>query len=117
MAIDYARMRSTAIRLITENGRDITIRQKDESNFDSVAGTVDVSYIDTAAMAVFVTITEANKPNNIVQDGDQWLFSTEEVNKDDLIVDSADGTSWQAVYVDEKFPGPMKLVWRVQVRS
>jgi hypothetical protein len=117
MAIDYQRMRQMAIRLITENGRDVTIREKVESAFDSVAGTVDVAYNDSPAMAVFVSITEANKPNNIVQDGDQWLFSTEEVNKDDLIVDSADGTAWQAVFVDEKFPGPFKLVWRVQVRS
>lgn len=117
MPIDYQRMRQTAIRLITENGRAITVRQKQESNFDPVAGTVDVAYVDTPSEGVFVSITATNKPDGLVEDGDQWLFSTEAVQKDDLIVDSADGSVWQAVYVDEKFPGPIKLVWKVQVRS
>ena len=117
MAIDYNRMRETAVRLITENGRDITVREKLESGFDSVAGTVTVDFSDTPALAVFVSITAANKPDGLVMDGDEWLFSTEQVTKDDLIVDSADGTEWQVVFVDTKFPGPKKLVWKAQVRS
>ena len=117
MAIDYNRMREVAVRLISENGRDISIESQNPSNFDSVLGTVDTAPTTVPALAVFVSITAANKPDNLVQDGDEWMFSTEEVAKDNLIIDSADGTKWQAVFVDTKFPGPKKLVWKVQVRS
>jgi hypothetical protein len=109
-------MRATAVRLITENGRPVTVRSKDTSAFDPVEGTVSVAYVDVAAEGVFVPITESNKPDGLIQDGDRWCFVTEETNKDDLIVD-VDATEWQAVYVDVKYPGPLKLVWRVQVRS
>ena len=106
-----------AVRLITENGRPVTVQLKQDSNFDPVEGTVDVAYVDTAAQAVFVTITESNKPDGIVQDGDKWLFCTQEVDKDDLILDSFDATKWQVVFVDIYFPGPKKLVWKAQIRA
>ena len=117
MAIDYNRMRSMAVRLISENGRAVTVREKVPSNFDPVEGTIDIAASDVEAFAAFVSINESNKINSIIQDGDQLLFCTQEVDKDDLIIDSIDGTQWQVVFVDIKFPGPQKLVWKAQVRS
>ena len=75
-----------------------------------------MAYVDVNAEAVFVPINQTNKPDGLITDGDRWCFVTEEVVKDDLIVDT-DSTEWQVVFVEAKFPGTTAIVWRAQVRS
>ena len=116
MAIDYNRMRSTAIRLITENGRPVVVKNRVEANPDPVEGTIDITYDEVDADAVFIDITSQNKPEGEIQIGDKLCFVTEAVSMQDLILDFGDGESWQVITVDEKFPGPIKLVWRAVVR-
>ena len=117
MAINYPNMRAMYLRLIGGNGRNIVVRTKDESNFDSVTGTVDIADVNAPSIATFVDITTDTKTDGLVQNGDEWMFSTEEVNIANTIVDADDGTEWQVVFVKKWKPGPLTIGWKVHVRS
>ena len=108
-------MRNTAVRLITENGRDVTVRTRVTSAVDPVTGTVTTGYIDVPALAVFPSISDTNRPEGEILAGDKLCFVTETVEMTDLIVDG--GEAWQVVVVDEYLPGPTYLVSKCVVRK
>ena len=117
MAINYPRMRAMVVRKITENGRPVIIRERQDSAHDPVEGTVDTTYVDVNAQAVFVSITKSNQPELEVLAGDKICFVTQAVMMSDMIVDSDLDEEWQVIDIDEIFPGPLKLVWKCVVRK
>jgi hypothetical protein len=117
MAINYVKMRETAVRLITENGRAVVIRARDTSAYDPVTGTGTTAYVDIDAMGVFVSITAGNAPTSEIRQGDKIVFVTQSVKMADMIVDSSNSEQWQVIEVDEYYPGPLKLVWKCVVRK
>lgn len=131
MAIDYAKLRDTSDRLITENGRTVILIKRDRTAGDvsepwrgpATPGT-DVNLSVTAVIIDFET---KMIDGTLIRLGDKRAFispkesdaaeSTGEalIEDFDTLIDRSE--TWQIVNVDKVEPGGIRLLYDLQLRG
>ena len=126
MAIDFAALAETSDRLITENGRPVTLKRGtagEAGDYDPVEGTsapaVPVVPAEFAVRAVVCAISTGyamKRGTQNIQPRDRLLLMgpAVQVLMEDVI--SFDGEDWQVVHVGEHAPNGLPIGYEVQVR-
>jgi hypothetical protein len=127
--VDITSLRSTAERLISENGRDVTLVKRDRTAGDGAKpwrgpaspGT-DVS---VTAKAVFVDFEEEDFAATLVRRGDkralvsakviEELNSTAVLEEFDVVLDGT--VEWKIVSTTIIEPGPSRVLYDLQLRK
>ena len=131
MALDYTNFRAVAERLITENGRALTLVRKDQGNpadplkpWRASTGAADVSF---AITGVFVDFEQEDFDGTLVRRGDKRVLAAasevetaaapdfDEVEDFDYVLDAGD--RWDVVKVDVVQPGTARILYDIQVRK
>lgn len=112
MAVNQSNLAQTAARLLSENGRDVTLRSKTVGTFNPATGTLSGGSVsDTTVKAVFV---QANKlEQQVLQRGDRVLLTAASVDLEDEVID---GDTYQVVDVSEVKPADDLMFNRVILR-
>lgn len=131
MAVDYANFRAIAERLITENGRALTVVRKDQGNpvdpgkpWRASTGAADITLVITG---VFTDFEQDDFDGTVVRRGDKRVLaaasevetvagaSFDELEDFDYILDAGD--RWDIVKVDVIQPGADRILYDIQVRK
>ena len=132
MALDYANFRNLADRLIGENGRPLTIVREDQGNPADPTkpwrGSTGASTVSTVVTGVFVEFEKEDFEGTLVRRGDKRvLIAAQDVEDEttgtqnvkvedyDFILDGA--VRWKIVTADLIEPGPLRIMYDVQVRQ
>lgn len=112
MAIDYNKALANARRLIRENGRDVTIRtftaSGDEWNPVQVPS-------DVVIRAVQTRFNEEEIDGKLIQASDK-LYLIAGIVDVSLAQRLIDGADYEVVRVETVKPGPVVVLYKVQVR-
>jgi len=132
MALNYSNFRTLADRLIGENGRNLTIVRRDQANFTDPAkpwrGSTEADTISTVVKGVFIEYEKEDVDGTIVRRGDKRvLIAASDVEDEttgnlnvkvedyDHILDGT--TRWKIVVAELIEPGPLRIMYDVQVRQ
>lgn len=115
MSFDYAKIATTAARLIENFGADIVIKTPTQSG-DEWAPTV--TYTETDAIGVQLGYSGRDLLNSSIEIGDvRFLISgVETIAVGDLITDT-NGVDWHAVNVETVNPAGLPIIHTVQARK
>jgi hypothetical protein len=132
MALNYANFRSLADRLISENGRSVTIVRRDQANFTNPAepwgSSTEADTISTVVTGVFLEYEKEDVDGDLVRRGDKRVFiaasdvedettGTQNVKVEDYdhVLDGT--TRWKIISAKLIEPGPLRIMYDVQVRQ
>jgi len=132
MALNYANFRALADRLISENGRDLTIVRRDQANFTDPAkpwrGSTEASTISTVVKGVFIEYEKEDVDGDLIRRGDKRvLIAASDVEDEttgtlnvkvedyDHILDGT--VRWKIIVAELIEPGPLRIMYDVQVRQ
>lgn len=115
----YENIAATALRLISEKGRNVTYRAFTTGNYNPATGSVSGdSTTDTTVKMVVTRVVTQNIDNSTLQRGDRLLLIAAGVvvpNEKDRIVDGSD--TFQIISVEEIKPADTAIVYKLQVRK
>ena len=123
MAIDYAKLARTAQRLITGNGRDITITKKDRDVKNELEPWRPVRPTDTTIgpfKAVIIPFEEKDIEDGLVRRGDRRCFlaaldtTTNLIEEFDEIVDATE--VWKIAAINVLNPGATRILYDLTLR-
>lgn len=112
MSFDYQKMADLSVNLIARFGRTATLRTKTYTGpeYDPV-----ITETDTDILAVFTDYRADDVDGTLIKNGDKMLITTTKIETDDEVIDNS--VSYEVVSVNEIAPGPMPLIYKVQVRA
>lgn len=123
MAIDYAKLARTAQRLITGNGRDITITKKDRDVKNELEPWRPAKPTDTTIgpfKAVIIPFEEKDIEDGLVRRGDRRCLlsaldtTTNLIEEFDEIVDATE--VWKIAGVNVLNPGATRILYDLTLR-
>lgn len=114
--MDYDSLAETAARLISENGRNVTLKRRTPATYSPSTGTNsgggDISF---TVKAVFTGFKSHEIDGEVVKRTDtKILIAGTEPAKGDIIVNG--GISYPVIEVETIQPGGTALLWKVQAR-
>lgn len=115
MAIDYAKLRAKADRLLAENGQPVTLKRM--TYVDNGNGGFDESFVEVGGNGVIVGIKERDHALFAeIQAGDAMLVCVLDAKPeiDDAV--TANGQQWSVVSVVDVNPANHQLLYKLQVR-
>jgi len=132
MALDYVAFQSLAERLIEENGRTLSLVRRDQGNPIDPAkpwrGSTEVAEITVIVKGVFIDFEKEDFDGSLVRRGDKRVLiadksvTDEGGNASNLIISDYDhildaGIRWKIITVKTIEPGPLRIMFDLQVRQ
>lgn len=116
MGINYLRMAATATRLITQNGKAITISRTTDGAYDPITGTTTSTTTTNTSYAVQTEYASADIDGTLILLGDAKFMCIPgvEILKGDVL--TCDTGVWRVINVKPKNPGGTVLDYEVQAR-
>jgi len=120
MAIDQTAMAATALRLITDNGKSFTLRNKSEGSYDPATNAITgSSNTDETIYGIMTSYKKFQIDDQNIKIGDKKLLVaasgiTGNVDQDSIIIEGSD--QWSVVHVEEISPGSTVIIYQLQVR-
>jgi ethanolamine utilization microcompartment shell protein EutS len=116
---DYIRSASTATKLITNFGRDITHVEVIEGTYNPATGGVTNTTTETTVKAVDFAVKGNEYINGtLVQAGDRYALLEPSIAavdvSDKLIIDSV---TWNIIAVEKLAPANVLVMWKVFIRK
>lgn len=118
MAIDYRRMRNTATRLLTENGKAYQLtRGGGTTTRDQFGKEVTTPVIAATVTGVITEYSSREIDGSLIATGDKKLAATfeTEVRIDDRI--EIDGKKWRVVQPNPVKPADVLISYNIQLRA
>lgn len=117
MAFDYRRMRATATRLLTENGKIYPLTRGGTTSRDQFGKEVTTPAITTTVTGVITEYSSREIDGSLVATGDKKLSATfeTEVRIDDRI--EIDGKKWRVVQPNPVKPADVVISYNIQLRA
>jgi hypothetical protein len=118
--VNYASLSNTALRLVTENGRSMTLRNKSEGTYNPNTNTITgSSATDESVIGVVRDYSKVQIDNQNIKVGDKIVMLAAQgiagnVDQDSIIIDGPD--EWYVISVEEIKPGDTILLYTLQVR-
>lgn len=119
-AYDYSGLQDTAERLVERFGRGAqVVLYQTTSDPDAPWTPGGQTELDTDVKAVFTKMTETYIDGELVQIGDQWAIVGAKVLLDVNLkgIINTDGEVWKIVRIKKIKPGPMNMLYKIQVRQ
>ncbi|HEB4874330.1 TPA: hypothetical protein R0C45_002508 [Kluyvera ascorbata F0526] len=116
MAIDYRRMRNTATRLLTENGKTYQLTRGGTIR-DQFGKEVTTPAITATVTGVITEYSSREIDGSLIATGDKKLAATfeTEVRIDDRI--EIDGKKWRVVQPNPVKPADVLISYNIQLRA
>ncbi|WP_031523394.1 hypothetical protein [Siccibacter colletis] len=117
MAIDYRRMRATATRLLTENGKAYQLTRGGTTTRDQYGKEVITEPITASVTGVITEYSTREIDGSLVATGDKKLAATfeTEVRIGDHI--EIDGKTWRVVQPNPIKPADVLISYNIQLRT
>ena len=117
MAIDYRRMRNTATRLLTENGKTYPLTRGGTTTRDQFGKEVTTPAVNGTVTGVVTEYSAREIDGSLIATGDKKLAATfeTEVRIDDRI--EIDGKKWRVVQPNPVKPADMLISYNIQLRA
>ena len=115
----YDSIAATALKLISDKGRNVTYRAFTTGEYNPATGSVSgEATTDTTVKMVVTRVVTQNIDNSTLQRGDRLVLvgaGTITPNEKDRIVDGSD--TFQIISVEEIKPADTPIVYKLQVRK
>lgn len=117
MAINYLRMRATATRLLTENGKVYPLTRGGGTIRDQFGKEVTTASITARVTGVITEYSSREIDGSLIATGDKKLAATAEteVRIDDRI--EIDGKKWRVVQPNPVKPAGVLISYNIQLRA
>ena len=117
MAIDYRRMRNTATRLLTENGKTYPLTRGGTTTRDQFGKEVTTPAVNGTVTGVVTEYSAREIDGSLIATGDKKLAATfeTEVRIDDRI--EIEGKKWRVVQPNPVKPADMLISYNIQLRA
>lgn len=117
MPIDYRRMRATATRLLTENGKNYQLTRGGGTVRDQFGKEVITPVVTANVTGVITEYSAREIDGSLIATGDKKLAATfeTEVLIDDRI--EIDGKKWRVVQPNPVKPADMLISYNIQLRA
>lgn len=117
MAIDYRRMRNTATRLLTENGKVYPLTRGGGTTRDQFGKELTTPAITSTVTGVITEYSSREIDGSLIATGDKKLAATfeTEVRIDDRI--EIDGKKWRVVQPNPVKPAGLLISYNIQLRA
>ncbi|WP_339025768.1 hypothetical protein [Leclercia pneumoniae] len=117
MAINYLRMRATATRLLTENGKAYQLTRAGSTIRDQFGKEVTTPAITATVTGVVTEYSSREIDGSLIATGDKKLAATAttEVRIGDHI--EIDGKKWRVVQPNPVKPADMLISYNIQLRT
>ena len=117
MPIDYRRMRNTATRLLTENGRTYQLTRGGGTTRDQFGKEVTTPAMTATVTGVITEYSSREIDGSLIATGDKKLAATfeTEVRIGDII--DIDGQKWRVVQPNPVKPADMLISYNIQLRT
>ncbi|WGL85394.1 hypothetical protein QFB84_14875 [Enterobacter hormaechei] len=117
MAIDYRRMRATATRSLTENGKAYQLTRGGTTTRDQYGKEVITEPITVTVTGVITEYSTREIDGSLIATGDKKLATTfeTEVRIDDRI--EIDGKKWRVVQPNPVKPADVLISYNIQLRT
>ncbi|HGH3373470.1 TPA: hypothetical protein ACJIK4_002984 [Kluyvera cryocrescens] len=117
MAIDYRRMRATATRLLTENGKAYQLTRGGCITRDQFGKEVTAPVVTATVTGVITEYSSREIDGSLIATGDKKMAATfeTEVRIDDRI--EIDGKKWRVVQPNPVKPADVLISYNVQLRA
>lgn len=117
MPIDYRRMRNTATRLLTENGKAYQLTRGGGTIRDQFGKEVTIPTITATVTGVITEYSSREIDGSLIVTGDKKLSATfeTEVRIDDHI--DIDGKKWRVMRSNPVKPGNVLISYSIQLRA
>lgn len=132
MALDYANFRLLAERLIEANGRDISLVRRDQGNPVDPAkpwrGSTEADTATVVVKGIFIEFEKEDFDGSLVRRGDKRVLIADKsvideggaipnlkIEDYDHILDGA--TRWKIITAELIEPGPLRIMFDIQVRQ
>lgn len=117
MPIDYRRMRATATRLLTENGKTYHLTRGGGTVRDQFGKEVTTPAITATVTGVITEYSTREIDGSLIATGDKKLAATfeTEVRIGDLI--DIDGKKWRVVQPNPVKPADVLISYNIQLRA
>ena len=117
MAINYLRMRATATRLLTENGRTYPLTRGGSTTRDQFGKEVTTPVTMATVTGVITEYSSREIDGSLIATGDKKLAATfeTEVRIDDRI--EIDGKKWRVVQPNQVKPADVLISYNIQLRA
>lgn len=117
MAINYLRMRTTATRLLTENGKTYQLTRGGSITRDQFGKEVTIPAITATVTGVITEYSSREIDGSLIATGDKKLAATfeTEVRIDDRI--EIDGKKWRVVQPNPVKPADVLISYNIQLRA
>ncbi|MDM3178667.1 hypothetical protein OGV46_09125 [Citrobacter sp. Cf108] len=117
MAISYLRMRATATRLLTENGKAYQLTRGGSAIRDQFGKEVTTPTVTATVTGVITEYSSREIDGSLIATGDKKLAATfeTEVRIDDRI--EIDGKKWRVVQPNPVKPADVLISYNIQLRA
>jgi len=117
MPIDYRRMRATATRLLTENGKIYPLTRGGTTTRDQFGKEVTTPAVNGTVTGVITEYSAREIDGSLIATGDKKLAATfeTEVRIDDRI--EIDGKKWRVVQPNPVKPADVLISYNIQLRA
>lgn len=117
MPIDYRRMRATATRLLTENGKIYPLTRGGTTTRDQFGKEVTTPAVNGTVTGVITEYSAREIDGSLIATGDKKLAATfeTEVRIDDRI--EIDGKKWRVVQPNPVKPTDVLISYNIQLRA
>nr|DAZ53633.1 MAG TPA: Head Tail Attachment [Caudoviricetes sp.] len=117
MAISYLRMRATATRLLTENGKAYQLTRGGSAIRDQFGKEVTTPAVTATVTGVITEYSSREIDGSLIATGDKKLAATfeTEVRIDDRI--EIDGKKWRVVQPNAVKPADVLISYNIQLRA
>jgi hypothetical protein len=130
--VDYVSFQNLAERLIEANGRDLSLVRRDQVNLTDPTkpwrGSTEVDTITVVVKGVFIDFEKEDFDGSLVRRGDKRVLiaaksvTDEGGNASNLKIEDYDhildaGVRWKIITVETIEPGPLRIMFDIQVRQ
>ncbi|WP_368893572.1 hypothetical protein [Kluyvera ascorbata] len=117
MAINYLRMRATATKLLTENGKMYLLTRGGGTIRDLFGKEVTTPFVTASVTGVITEYSSREIDGSLIATGDKKLAATAEteVRIDDRI--EIDGKKWRVVQPNPVKPAGVLISYNIQLRA
>lgn len=117
MAINYLRMRATATRLLTENGKTYQLTRGGTTVRDQFGKEVTTPAVSAGVTGVITEYSSREIDGSLIITGDKKLAATfeTEVSIDDRI--EIDGKKWRVIKPNPVKPADVLISYNIQLRA
>ncbi len=117
MPVDYRRMRNTATRLLTENGKAYPLTRGGGTTRDQFGKEITTPTVTATVTGVITEYSAREIDGSLIATGDKKLAATfeTEILRDDLI--EIDGRKWRVVQPNPVKPADVLISYNIQLRA